>query len=92
MSTGSTVVLLGIDQNTGLEKRAVFNRLICSDQQKEFTVEYVEQLISPTGLVVSQKNEYLNSSPGEYEQFDALVGNVIRSAIEQAIKTKYGVS
>lgn len=92
MATGSTIVSLGVDATTGLEKRAVFSRLICSDLQKNFLVEYREQLISPTGAVVSDRLEFMVSADeAEYEQFDASVGAPIRVAIEASLKNRYGI-
>lgn len=90
-NTGSTVVNLGIDPTTGLEKRAVFKQLICSEETKWFTVYYDEQILSPNGTVVNSTMKILQPSSGEYEQFDALIGPVIRAAVENGIKNKYGI-
>lgn len=91
-TTGSTIVDLGVDSNTDLQKRARLKMIMIDDERKEVNVRYSEETLSPTGVVVNSDENFYKISGDRFKEWDNTVGIQIRPSIENKIKQIYNIS
>jgi hypothetical protein len=78
---------LGIDQETGLEKKIIIHTLEINSQTEVITVKYQVALVSPTGkiMAVLENGQYTRFNSPIKQKYNALRDSAIGQGIIQML-------